>query len=191
MVRTYLETNRMLLRRFTEADVDDLAALHADPEVMRYIGNGRPVQRAIVEHDTLPRLLREYRELPTGFGCFAATEKSAGTFLGWFSLRPATSIGRASRSELGYRLHRAVWGRGYATEGAQAVVRYAFTHLRVERIVATTMTVNVASRRVMEKAGLSLSRTFFEDWPEYIAGAEYGDVEYALSQERWSQQTSG
>ncbi|WP_327286212.1 MULTISPECIES: GNAT family N-acetyltransferase [unclassified Streptomyces] len=181
-----LETDRMTLRRFTGADVDDLAALHGHPDVMRHIDDGRPVARAVVEQQTLPRFLREYRELPGGHGCFAAAEKGSGAFLGWFSLRPATSVGLDGGTELGYRLLPSAWGRGYATEGARALVSRAFTDLGAERIVATTMTVNAASRRVMEKAGLSLVRIFFEEWPEYIEGAEHGDVEYAITREAWT-----
>ncbi|WP_331735097.1 GNAT family N-acetyltransferase (plasmid) [Streptomyces sp. NBC_00597] len=181
-----LETDRMTLRRFTGADVDDLAALHGHPDVMRHIDDGRPVARAVVEQQTLPRFLREYRELPGGHGCFAAAEKGSGAFLGWFSLRPATSVGLDGGTELGYRLLPSAWGRGYATEGARALMSRAFTDLGAERIVATTMTVNAASRRVMEKAGLSLVRIFFEEWPEYIEGAEHGDVEYAITREAWT-----
>ncbi|MFJ4189144.1 GNAT family N-acetyltransferase [Kitasatospora sp. NPDC089509] len=181
----YLETRRMTLRRFTGADVDALAALHGHPEVMRYIDDGRPVPRADVEQRQLPRILDEYAELPSGQGCFAAVEKSTGAFLGWFELRPAYSVGMNGGTELGYRLLPSVWGLGYATEGARALVRHAFTELAVDRIVATTMTVNTASRRVMEKAGLSLVRTFFEDWDEPIEGAEHGDVEYAVTREAW------
>ncbi|WP_431676882.1 GNAT family N-acetyltransferase [Kitasatospora sp. KL5] len=180
------ETERMLIRPFTGADLDDLAALHGDPEVMRRIDDGRPVPRAVTEHDTLPALLREYRELPAGAGCFAAVERSTGGFLGWFSLRPAASRGLTGGTELGYRLRPACWGRGLATEGARAMVGSAFRDLGAQRVVATTMTVNTASRRVLEKAGLVLVRTFFEEWPEYIEGAEHGDVEYALTRQEWA-----
>jgi RimJ/RimL family protein N-acetyltransferase len=169
----------VILRPFTAADLDDLAALHGDPEVMRYLDDGRPVPRAAVEHETLPAILREYAELPSGFGRFAAEVE--GEFVGWFSLRPATSVGLDGGTELGYRLCRAVWGRGHATEGARRLVRTAFTDLGVERLAATTMTVNVASRRVLEKAGLCLVRTFHADWPDPVPGAEHGDVEYALT----------
>lgn len=178
----------MTLRRFVEADVDELAGLHGDPAVMRRIDDGRPVPRVVVEEEQLPRILGEYGELPVGLGCFAAVERSSGDFLGWVSLRPATSVGLDGGTELGYRMLPAVWGLGYATEGARALVRHAFTELGVDRIVATTMTVNTASRRVMEKAGLSLVRTFFEDWPEPIEGAEHGDVEYAVTRETWIRQ---
>ena len=187
----HAETARLTLRRFTAADVDDLAALHGHPDVMRRIDDGKPVPRAVVEQETLPRIVREYRELPDGLGCFAARETSTGLFLGWFSLRPANSVGLDGGTELGYRLMPSVWGRGYATEGAQALVAKAFTNLGVERIVATTMTVNTASRRVLEKAGLSLVRTFFEQWPEYIEGAEHGDVEYSLTRETWLRRHRG
>ncbi|MBB0228044.1 GNAT family N-acetyltransferase [Streptomyces calidiresistens] len=188
----------MLLRRIVPADLDALADLHGDPRVMRRIDDGRPVSRETVERETLPALLREYREGPTGsLGCLAAentgntgnTEDAGkGKFLGWFSLRPAHSTGLRPGDglELGYRLRPAVWGRGYATEGARALVATAFTDLGAERVVATTMTVNTASRRVLEKAGLALVRTFFEEWPDPVEGAEHGDVEYALTREEWS-----
>lgn len=179
----------MLLRPFTGSDVDWLAALHGDPAVMRYINDGKPVPSAVVTAVTLPGILRDYAELPTGLGRFAATRNPGGSPLGWFALRPPSSNGldleAAGTVELGYRLFPAAWGRGYATEGARVLVRHAFTALAAERVVATTMTVNVASRRVLEKVGLSLVRTFFEQWPEYLEGAEHGDVEYAVSRLDW------
>ncbi|MER5637230.1 GNAT family N-acetyltransferase [Kitasatospora sp. NPDC002227] len=184
---SYLTTERMTLRRFTEGDLDDLASLHRHPEVMRYIDDGRPVARAEVERQ-LERLLGEYTALPAGQGAFAASALSSGAFLGWFALRPATTPGLTGGTELGYRLLPAAWGRGYATEGARALVGYAFAELGVDRVVATTMTVNTGSRRVLEKAGLTHVRTFFEDWPDPIPGAEHGDVEYALTREAWASQ---
>ncbi|GAA3586658.1 GNAT family N-acetyltransferase [Amycolatopsis ultiminotia] len=174
------ETARLRLRPFTVADADSLAALHGDPRVMRFLGDGRPEPRRVVETATLPALLSEYRTLPPGHGCFAAEERGAG-FVGWFSLRPAASAGLTGGTEIGYRLLPAAWGRGLATEGARALVRMAFAELGAERVVATTMTVNHGSRRVLEKAGLKHVRTFFLAWPEYLPGAEQGDVEYALS----------
>jgi len=181
-----LVTERLTLRRFTPADLDDLAALHGDPAVMRYIDDGRPVPRDVVAHEALPGILREYDELPGGLGCWAAEERGGGAFAGWFALRPASSTGLAGGTELGYRLRPTVWGRGYGGEGAAALVRSAFTDLGLDRVVATTMTVNTGSRRVMEKAGLRLVRTFFEEWPDYIEGAEHGDVEYALTRAQWA-----
>jgi RimJ/RimL family protein N-acetyltransferase len=180
-----LETARLVLRRFTEADVDDIAALLAEPAVMRYI-EGRPIPRTEVEEQTLPEILRQYRELPRGMGLFAAVDKATGTFIGWFSLRPAHSHGLDGGTEIGYRVLPAHWGRGLATEGARALVDSAFRDLGADRVVATTMTVNAGSRRVLEKAGLRFVRTFFLDWPEYLEGAEHGDVEYALTRAEWA-----
>jgi RimJ/RimL family protein N-acetyltransferase len=173
----------VILRRFTAADVSVLAALHGDAAVMRHIDDGRPVSREVVERSELPGILREYDVLPAGFGQFAAL---APEFVGWFSLKPATSVGLDPGDiELGYRLLPAVWGRGLGTVGARMLVRRAFTSLGVSRVVATTMTVNVASRRVLEKAGLRHVDTFFADWPDPIPGAEHGDVVYALTRDEW------
>ena len=183
MSETWKPGDRLVLRWFTPADLDDLAALHGDPEVMRYIDDGRPVPRAVVELETLPGILREYEELPAGQGQFLA---EAPDFVGWFSLKPASSIGLDGGIELGYRLRPAVWGRGIGTEGARLLVRRAFTELAVDRVVATTMTVNTGSRRVLEKAGLRHTRTFHVEWPDAIPGAEHGDVVYELTRAQWS-----
>ncbi len=174
------------LRRFTPADLDDLVALHGDPAVMRYVDDGRPVPRAVVENETLPAILREYDELPAGLGQFVA---EAPGFVGWFAIKPADSVGLTDDPdggiELGYRLLPSAWGKGIATEGARLLVRRAFTELAVDRVVATTMTVNTASRRVLEKAGLRHTRTFHVDWPDPIPGAEHGDVVYELTRAQW------
>ena len=180
-----LETQRLVLRRFTEADVDNVTTLLGDAAVTRFT-EGRSITRAEVAERTLPEILRQYRELPPGMGRFAAVDKATGTFVGWFSVRPANSRGLDGGTEIGYRMLPAHWGQGLATEGARALVDSAFAELGADRVVATTMTVNTASRRVLEKAGLRLVRTFFLDWPEYLEGAEHGDVEYALTREQWA-----
>lgn len=87
--------------------------------------------------------------------------------------------------ELGYRLRKAAWGMGYATEGARALVDKAFTDLGASRVFAETMVVNTASRGVMEKSGLRLIRQFHADWPVRIPGDEHGDVEYAITRAEW------
>jgi RimJ/RimL family protein N-acetyltransferase len=174
----------MRLRRFVESDVDILTALHGDPEVMRYIDT--PVPREVVAAQTLPEILRGYDVLPAGLGHFVAEETATGGFLGWFSLRPANSYGLDGGTELGYRLVPSAWGHGYATEGARALVESGFAELSLDRIVATTMAVNAGSRRVLERAGLRLVRTFFVDWPDSIPGAEHGDVVYELTRREWA-----
>ena len=178
-------TPRMLLRPMTGADLGWLARLHGDRRVMRFIDDGQPVPRAVVAARTLPGIVGEYAVLPDGLGYFAAIERTTGEPLGWVGLRPPDSTGLrpgvAGTAELGYRLFPEAWGNGYATEGARALIGSAFTDLGLEQVVATTMTVNLASRRVLEKAGLSLVRTFLAVWPGYIEGAEHGDVVYATT----------
>ena len=127
-----------------------------------------------------------------GLGHWAAHTRSDGQFIGWFGLRPVTPAagamvhwpdappGDISVVSLGYRLRTSAWSRGYATEGARALVRRAFAELGVRQIVATTMAVNTASRRVLEKAGLKYFRTVYLDWPHPLPGNEHGDVEYQL-----------
>ncbi|MGW2282046.1 GNAT family N-acetyltransferase [Streptomyces sp. NPDC001770] len=182
-MNTFLETDRLVLRAFTEADTDHLFALDNDPEVMRFINGGRPVSRAVIRAQTLPRLLHDHPCFGTR-GYWAAEEKGTGVFLGWFEFRPLDDHDPAV-VEIGYRLNKAAWGSGYATEGARALIREGFTALGVERVTANTMAVNTGSRRVMEKAGLSFLRDFTGDWPEAIEGSEHGEVEYELTRTTW------
>src|SRR5262245_22219172 len=185
-MQVFLETERLVLRRFTPEDIDTLVELDSDPEVMHYITGGRATPREEIAHDILPAFLRYYED-GDRYGFWAAIEKSTGTFLGWFHFRPAA--GRPSdEPELGYRLRRSAWGQGYATEGSRALIRKGFTELGVRRVVAETMAVNTASRRVMEKAGMTLTRTFHQEWPDRIPGDEHGDVEYALTRADWERQ---
>ncbi|MER7397075.1 GNAT family N-acetyltransferase [Streptomyces sp. NPDC000151] len=169
-----LETERLRLRAFTGADLDNLRELHADPEVMRFLDSGQPA----------PEVLVAQYARPAPFGYWVAEERTTAAFLGWFEFRPVRD-GRTDEVELGYRLRRAAWGRGYATEGSRALLRKGFAELGVERVTATTMAVNTGSRRVMEKCGLRYVRTFHEEWADPLPGAEHGDVEYALTAAEW------
>src|SRR5579872_7175092 len=84
----YLETERMVLRRMTPRDVDNLVELDSDPEVLRHISGGRPTSRRTIEERVLPRMLSLYHRFP-GYGYWAAIDKRNGEFLGWLSLYPA------------------------------------------------------------------------------------------------------
>jgi RimJ/RimL family protein N-acetyltransferase len=177
-----LETERLRLRPFTHGDVDNLVELDADPEVMRYITGGRATPREEIVREELPAFMRP----SDGYGFWAAVEKATGEFIGWFHLRPRDD-GAADEPELGYRLRRSAWGKGYATEGSRALIERAFAELGARRVCAETVAVHAASRRVMEKAGLRYVRTFHADWPYKIDGDEEGDVEYALTRAEWEE----
>jgi len=188
-MQVFLETDRLILRRFTADDADLLVELDADPEVMRYINGGEPTSRAEVVDEVLPAFLGYYKRYP-GYGFWAAIEKSTGEFLGWFHFRPKEG-GFADEPELGYRLQRSAWGQGYATEGSRALIDKGFAEFGVQRVFAETMAVNTGSRRVMEKSGLRFVRTFHAQWPVRIPGDEHGDVEYALDRDEWEQDRAG
>jgi RimJ/RimL family protein N-acetyltransferase len=172
-----LSTARLVLRPFCAADADALAALNGDPEVMRYITGGKPIPRDETVHEILPAFMAPRGRLARWV--WAAEEKTLRELAGWFSLRPRAG-GPATEAELGYRLVRRVWGRGLATEGAAALIAAGFAELALTRIFAHTMAVNRASRRVLEKAGLSLVKTFYGVWSDPIPGAELGEVEYEI-----------
>jgi RimJ/RimL family protein N-acetyltransferase len=182
-VDTFVETDRLVLRRFTADDVDDVLAMDSDPRVRRFVEDGEPVDRAtvagMIEH------WRGYYERSDVYGFWAAVEKQTGHFIGWFHLRPAPDA-PPGEAELGYRLVASAWGKGYATEGSRALVDKGFESPGVTRIVAETMTIHAASRRVMEKAGLRYVRTFQADWPVHIPGDEHGDVQYAITRDEWA-----
>ncbi len=167
-----LDSERLTLRALALDDVDELVALDSDPEVMRYITGGRPTPRSEVE-ETVRRSLGHR---------WVAFDRSSGAFVGWFGLRPSAPEGEL---ELGYRLRREAWGQGLATEGSQAMLTLAFVELGASRVWGQTMTVNAASRRVMERCGLQYVRTFRLDWPEVIEGTEHGDVEYEIRRSNW------
>jgi RimJ/RimL family protein N-acetyltransferase len=182
-VDVFLETDRMILRRFTTDDEHLLFELDNDPEVMHFINNGAPVLREEIVDETLPAFLSYYDRFE-GYGFWAAIEKSSGRFLGWFHFRPGEGAGPLE-PELGYRLHRFAWGSGYATEGSRALIDRGFNEFGVERVYAETMVVNNGSWRVMEKAGLRRVRTYHVDWPVHIPGDEHGDYEYAITRAEW------
>ena len=185
-MHVFVETPRLVLRRFTMADVDSLVSLDADPDVMHFVTGGIPTTRDAIETEILPAFLGYYEHYE-GYGFWAAIEKLTGQFLGWLHFRPREGAS-PDEAELGYRLRKSAWGKGYATEGSRALIRKGFTEFGVQRVVAEAMAVNLASRRVMEKAGLTLVRTFHQPWPYPIEGDELGDVEYALTKADWEQQ---
>jgi RimJ/RimL family protein N-acetyltransferase len=175
-----LETDRLVLRGFTEDDVDHLYDLNADPDVMWFLNGGEPTPREEVRDRIIPFFLSFYERFD-GLGFWAADARATGDFLGWFHFRPAED----GSIDLGYRLRKAAWNRGYATEGSRALIRKGFTDLGVRRVVAHTMTVNHASRRVMEKCGLAFVWTYRSGDVPDIPGADQGEVEYALTREGW------
>ena len=146
----WLETLRLEFRDFVADDFDDLSRLNSDPRVMTYIANGKPMSREEVVR-ALKRIIR-YPTLYPDFGIWRASRRDNGAFIGWFSLK---YTGKSPDVEVGYRLLPEAWGRGFATEGATALVAYGFDDLGLHRIIGVTDPGNKASQRVLLKAGLA------------------------------------
>jgi RimJ/RimL family protein N-acetyltransferase len=179
-----LETARLRLRRFVAADLDRLVELDSDPEVMRYITYGAATPRERYATEILPRWLALYESWPL-LGYWAAELHDGGEFVGWFHLRPDRFD--AGEQELGYRLRRPAWGRGYATEGGRALVAHGFERVGAAKISARTLRANRGSRRVMEKCGLAYECDFV--YPEdVLAGRPEGEraaVKYSITRSSW------
>ncbi|HEV2705378.1 MAG TPA: GNAT family N-acetyltransferase [Pyrinomonadaceae bacterium] len=166
-----LETERLRLRAFRPTDLDAFARLRADPEVMRYIGTGTPHTR----EQSLERMQANIARWRTnGFGHWAVVEKSSGELMGWCGL---ARLDETPEVEVGYGLARRFWGAGAATEAARASLRFGFEQLGLERIAAVAFPENTASRRVMEKLGMTYLRR------AHYYGAEL--VYYALTRSRF------
>jgi RimJ/RimL family protein N-acetyltransferase len=160
-----LESARLRLRPWREADIEALAAIVRDPEVMRYLGTGLRyrVKRAAtwlvarvsdVEARTAVRDFDRHWQR-WGFGEWAAEEKASGELVGRIGLvyHPDWPLGEA-KVEIGWTLARRAWGRGLATEGARVALDHAFDQLELDRVISATSIDNVRSQRVMQKLGM-------------------------------------
>ncbi len=146
---TLLETARLRLRRVRDDDLDALYDIDRRPEVMRYVGPGKARTREQVAA-SIARVKALYEDAP-GYGVWPGVEKAGGALVGMFLLLPYPETGEV---EVGYRLHPDHWGKGYATEGARALIDYAFKRLGLARVIAIAYPQNAVSIRVMQKAGM-------------------------------------
>ena len=147
-VSPWLTTARLALRRFAPDDIDWLAGLQGDADVARYIGGA--MDRTATEELLKTRVLAYYDEHP-GLGIWVTTERETGDRVGYHLLN---HIRGESIIQVGYVLQRSAWGKGYATEGARALLRYGFADLGLPMIAGMTDLYNVASQRVLLKIGL-------------------------------------
>ena len=144
------------MRRWRDEDLDRFAAITAHPEVMRYIHDGRTLDRRATA-ERLAIYQRHWDE--HGFGLYAVEIKESGELAGFTGLAvPAFLPEIMPAVEIGWRLGRAHWGRGLATEAARAVVAHTRAELDLQRLVSIHVVGNEASARVMIKLGMSLER---------------------------------
>ena len=145
-----LQTERLLLRRWRPGDRAPFAALNADPEVMRHF----PAPLTRRESDGFADWI-EARMESAGWGLWALGERATDRFLGFTGLaRPGFAAPFMPAVEIGWRLDRAAWGRGFATEAARAAAAFAFDTLDLPEIVSFTVVANERSRAVMRRIGM-------------------------------------
>ncbi|MGI4791487.1 MAG: GNAT family N-acetyltransferase [Janthinobacterium lividum] len=169
---TILETERLLLRVFRPEDLDAFAEIEADPEVMRFYASG-PRSRERAEQGVRYFIGLQERH---GFSPWAVIDKADDCFIGYCGLLPQTIDGQ-EEVEVGYKLARAYWRRGLATEAAYAVRDWGFTHLAVLRLISIINPSNAASIRVAQKNGL-----------RHEKDADYGGTTcriYTLDRREW------
>jgi [ribosomal protein S5]-alanine N-acetyltransferase len=173
-----LHTARLCLRPFTSADADSLFVLHSSAYVLRY-WDGPPW----TERERADRFIAGCRQMAKeGTGARLAVDRiSDGAFIGWCGLTQWNPTYRSAK--LGYCFDDAVWGHGYATEAARALLQWAFETLDLNRVQAETDTRNVASARVLEKLSFVREGTLREDC---VVNGEVSDSwVYGLLRREW------
>jgi RimJ/RimL family protein N-acetyltransferase len=160
---TILETKRLILRELLPDDLDAMAAIHSDPETMRFYPAVR--DRAGVAA-WIERNRRRYAD--DGHGLWAMVLKSDNEVVGDCGLT-RQSVDGVDEIEIGYHVRRDFWGRGYAPEAARACQAYGFTQLGAAHLISLIRPENLPSRRVAEKTGLSLwKEVVWRDLPHCV-----------------------
>jgi RimJ/RimL family protein N-acetyltransferase len=150
-VTAIVTTDRLILRAWRDADREPFAAMNADPEVMRYFPSTLTREESNRQIDRIVE-----RTASRGFGFWAVEIPGTVEFAGFIGLSvPGFDAPFMPCVEIGWRLARAYWGQGYATEGARASLRYGFETLGATEIVAFTAVGNAPSRRVMDRIGMA------------------------------------
>jgi len=145
-----IETERLILKQFCEADAKYLLELNSDPDVTRYVGEG-----AFNSLDEIYAFIKNYGQYEKyKMGRLNMFDKQTGEFIGWCGLKFLEDIDQV---DLGYRLLKRHWGKGYATEASIACLDYGFNTLNLQKIIGTAMKENTASINVLEKLGLKYS----------------------------------
>lgn len=151
-----LSTARLTLRRWSEADLAPFVHMNADPEVMRYFPDTLSAQQTKNFFDAIQKEFAQY-----GYGLYAVGEKGGSDFIGFIGFHWARmDVDFCPCIEIGWRLQKHCWGRGYATEGARACLQHGFEVLGFQRVYSFTAAENATSQRVMQKLGMRLHRYF-------------------------------
>jgi ribosomal-protein-alanine N-acetyltransferase len=162
----HIETERLILREMRPEDDAAMLELNSDPVVMHYLG-----EKTYTNIEQIREMIANIRQqyADHGIGRWAAIEKSSGAFIGWSGLKFITAVenNRTHFHDVGYRLIPRYWGKGYATESGSAALEYGFRTLHLQEIIGMCNEQNLASRRVLEKCGLTFIEKFMWDDTRY------------------------
>ncbi|WCT13136.1 GNAT family N-acetyltransferase [Mucilaginibacter jinjuensis] len=161
-MQIFIETDRLIIRELLPSDDAGIFELDSDPEVHEYLGRS-PIKNIEEARDVIAFIREQY--ITNGIGRWAMVEKTSGNFIGWTGLKLIrdTVNNHTHFYDLGYRLIKKYWGKGYATESAIACRDYGFNELNQPVLYAITDVGNVGSRKVLEKAGFTCLETFDYD----------------------------
>ncbi len=155
-----LTTSRLILRRWRDDDIEPMAAINADPEVMRWIGDGT-VRDLEQTRSGIAAVERQWEA--SGYGLFAITERASGDLVGFTGMAVPYFLPEIMPSvEIAWRLARPYWGRGIATEASAAALAFGLIDRGLDGIVAIVQIGNEASERIMVKLGMRLDRETFD-----------------------------
>ncbi|MCX4758935.1 GNAT family N-acetyltransferase [Kitasatospora purpeofusca] len=147
---TDLHTDRLLIRRWRESDLEPWAAMNADPEVRQHLGEPLSRERS---DESVARFEADFDR--RGYGWWAVEVRETGEFIGFAGLDEVDEEVPFTGVEIGWRLARSAWGLGYATEAARAVLAFGFDTLELPEILAVTTATNLRSQAVMARLGMT------------------------------------
>lgn len=202
MVQEVIQTRRLSLEPLAPQHKDALYELDSNPDVMKYIFTGIPLKpeesTMVFDH------LRSIPESNDGLGCWVGYD--GDEFVGWWVLAPPqpedqsaesnerrdstasnSSSESSSRLEIGMRVKPEYWGKGYAKEGLEAMIKYSLEDFGADEVYGETMAVNTGSRATMAKCGLRHVRTWHNKYEGFTPppGIEEGEVEYKVTKDEW------
>jgi ribosomal-protein-alanine N-acetyltransferase len=166
-MQIFIETERLIIRELLPTDDEAMFELDSDPQVHEFLGKS-PVKTIEEVRDIIAFIRQQY--IHNGIGRWAMVEKASGNFIGWTGLKLVrnTVNNHTDFYDLGYRLIKKYWGKGYATESAIACRDYGFNMLHQDKLCAITDVNNLDSRKVLEKAGFKCLETFdYEGEPHF------------------------
>lgn len=182
MNKMFLQTERVFLREINITDISLLLDLDSDPDVMKYLSDGKPSTFDDVQM-AMSRILKVCEDHKYQFGFWIAYSRDQNEFMGWFHFRPDKKDSQNVRNiELGYRLKKKFWGQGFATEVSQALLKYGFEKCDIDSVFAITMKSNSSSQNVMKKLGMTWICDYVED---NFPGNDKSAVRYAIDKDIW------